>query len=512
MKDTSEELFLGDGTGPALLKLEYANRHGLIAGATGTGKTVTVQVLCEAFSRAGVPTFVADVKGDLAGLAASGKPHPKIDERIEAMSLEGYEQRPYPVCLWDLFGEDGHQIRASVSDMGPLILARILRLNDTQEGVLNIAFALADDEGLPLLDFDDLRALLIHVGEHADELSLRYGNVASASVGAIQRSLLTLQQQGGKDFIGEPALNLLDLMRVSKDGQGVVNLLAAHTLIQNPRLYASFLLWLMSELFEELPEAGDDDKPKLVFFFDEAHLLFRDAPRALVERIEQVARLIRSKGVGLYFITQNPGDVPGTILGQLGNRVQHALRAYTPADRKFLRAAAESFRPNEAFDTETVLTELGIGEALVSTLEKKGIPGIVQRCLIRPPETRMGPISEDEREDVIEASPLGRKYDQAIDRESASEILQARLERDEEPEEEEAYDDGSTRVASRRGSRRISGTSRRKTRVSKTKSRTSSRQTTAEAATKALVRSLSSSIGRELGKSLSRGLFGSRRR
>ena len=505
MQDTDTDLFLGSGTGPAWLKLEYANRHGLIAGATGTGKTVTVQVLCEAFARAGVPTFVADVKGDLAGLAAAGTPHPKIDERINAMGIEGYGQRPYPVCFWDLFGEDGHQIRASVSDMGPLILSRMLRLNETQEGVLNIAFALADDEGLPLLDFDDLRALLIHVGNHAEDFSLRYGHVASASVGAIQRALLTLQQQGGKQFIGEPALDLRDLMRLNAQGQGIINLLAAHTLIQNPRLYASFLLWLMSELFEELPEAGDLNRPKLVFFFDEAHLLFRDAPRALIERIEQVARLIRSKGVGLYFITQNPGDVPGSILGQLGNRMQHALRAYTPADAKFLRAAAGSFRPNAAFDTETVLTELGIGEALVSTLEEKGVPGVVQRCLIRPPETRMGPISEDEREDGIEASSLGAKYDQAIDRESAAELLQARMAQEINRHEEVDADE-----VPRRASRRISGSSRRSKRVQKT--RTSRRQTTAEAATKALVRSLSSSLGRELGKSLGRGLFGSRRR
>jgi hypothetical protein len=418
---------VGKGSKQEFLDLKFANRHGLITGATGTGKTVTLQILAEEFSRAGVPVFAADIKGDLAGLAADGEPKEPFLKRAETIGFE-YEIDSFPVAFWDIFGRHGHPVRAAVSEMGPLLLSRLLDLNDTQEGVLNIAFRVADENGLLLLDMKDLRAILEFVAENASELVTQYGNISKASVGAIQRQLLILENQGAAHFFGEPALKLEDLVRTDREGRGVVNVLAADELMSSPRLYSTFLLWLLSELFEELPEIGDPEKPKLVFFFDEAHLLFTDAPKALLEKIELVVRLIRSKGVGVYFVTQNPLDIPDKVLAQLGNRVQHALRAFTPRDQRAVRAAAETFRTNPALDTETAITELGKGEALVSFLEGNGIPGIVERCLIRPPASRLGVITKEERNAVIASSPLTGKYDQAVDSESASEVLAARVE------------------------------------------------------------------------------------
>ncbi len=422
------KVYLGTSTKPEYVNLPFANRHGLITGATGTGKTVSLQVLAEGFSSAGVPVFCADIKGDVSGLAEAGAAKDALAKRAETIGFaDEYKFEAFPVVFWDLFGKQGHPIRTTISEMGPLLLSRLLGLNDTQEGVLNIAFRLADDEGLLLLDLKDLQALLPYVADKADELTVRYGNVSKASVGAVQRALLVLDQQGGEMFFGEPALPIGELMRTTTDGRGMINILVAATLMQSPRLYATFLLWLMSELFEELPEVGDPEKPRLVFFFDEAHLLFDDAPKALLEKIEQVVRLIRSKGVGVYFVTQNPIDVPDTVLAQLGNRVQHALRAYSPREQKAVKAAADTFRPNPAFSTGEVITQLGVGEALVSMLEGKGVPSVVERTLIRPPSSRIGTISEDERRQVMAASPVGTVYDKPVDRESAFEVLSARV-------------------------------------------------------------------------------------
>jgi DNA helicase HerA-like ATPase len=410
------------------LSLRMANRHGLIAGATGTGKTISLQVLAEGFARNGVPVFLADVKGDLSGIALVGGDNPKAKERSAVLGLKDWQGDSFPVVYWDLFGSQGHPIRTTVSEMGPLLLANLLELNEVQEGALNIAFRLADEQGLLLLDLKDLRAILQHIGENASEISTRYGNVAKPTIGAIQRQLLMLENQGADGFFGEPALDLNDFMRVERAGYGFINVLAADKLIQSPRLYASFLLWLLAELFEDLPEVGDPEKPKLVFFFDEAHLLFNEAPKALLEKIEQVVRLIRSKGVGVYFVTQNPLDVPDTVLGQLGNRVQHALRAFTPRDQKAVKAAAETFRANPAFDAATAITELGVGEALVSTLDEKGAPTVVERMLIVPPAARIGPAKPEERQAVLAQSPLKGKYDAAVDRESAYELLTQKAE------------------------------------------------------------------------------------
>ena len=424
----SSDILLGRSDKPETLRLDRANRHGVVAGATGTGKTVTLQIMAEQFSAAGVPVFAADVKGDLSGIAVPGAPNEKMRARAEGMGLTLTPGAP-PVIFWDLFGEKGHPIRATVSEMGPLLLSRLLELNDTQEGVMTIAFHVADKEGLLLLDLDDLQAALAYVAQNAKTIGQQYGNVAAATVGAIQRKLLTIRSQGGEHFFGEPALRLEDLMRTTRDGRGYVNVLAADKLIGSPRLYSTFLLWLLSELFEELPEVGDPEKPRLVFFFDEAHLLFRDAPKPLLEKVEQVVRLIRSKGVGVYFVTQNPADVPDAVLAQLGARVQHALRAYTPAEQKGLRAAAASFRENPAFDTQAVLQELGVGEALVSTLDEKGTPSVVARTLIRPPSSRLGPITPAERAAVTAQSPVAGLYDEPLNRDSAHEMLQARAER-----------------------------------------------------------------------------------
>jgi uncharacterized protein len=403
-----------------------ANRHGLITGATGTGKTVTLQVMAEAFSRIGVPVFLADVKGDLSGLSQAGSSSPRLKERLGKLQLKepGYEA--CPVTFWDVFGETGHPVRAMVSEMGPLLLARMLNLNDTQAGVLQLAFKIADDNGLLLLDLKDLRSMLQFVGENAKQFSVEYGNVSAASIGAIQRGLLTIDEQGGDRFFGEPALDIADLMQTDERGRGVVNILAADKLLSTPKVYATLLLWLLSELFEELPEVGDPEKPRLVFFFDEAHLLFSDAPRALLEKVEQVVRLIRSKGVGVYFVTQNPLDVPDTVLGQLGNRVQHALRAFTPRDQKAVRTAATTLRPNPALDVERAITELAVGEALVSLLDEKGRPTMVERAYILPPGSRIGPASAQERAETMKNSLVAGVYDTAIDRESAHEVLKAK--------------------------------------------------------------------------------------
>ena len=431
--DPDGQIFVGKSEKPELLTLALANRHGLVTGATGTGKTVTLQVLAEGFSRAGVPVFAADIKGDLSGIAALGEAKDALVKRAKDMGFK-YQPDESPVVFSDLFGEQGHPIRATISEMGPLLLSRLMDLNDVQEGVLNIAFRVADDQGLPLVDLKDLRAILNFVGENADQLTTQYGNVAKQSVGSIQRTILVLENQGGTKFFGEPALELKDFMRTDRDGRGYVNILAADKLMENPRLYATFLLWLLSELFEEMPEVGDPDKPKLVFFFDEAHILFTDAPKALLDKIEQVVRLIRSKGVGVYFVTQNPLDVPDKVLAQLGNRVQHALRAFTPRDQKAVKAAADTFRPNPKLNTAKVITELGKGEALVSFLEGNGTPSLVQRTMIRPPVGRIGPLTADERKSLVAKSPVKGKYDQAVDSESAYEMLLKRVKSEAAPE------------------------------------------------------------------------------
>ncbi|MDP2739551.1 MAG: DUF853 family protein [Pseudorhodobacter sp.] len=432
MSDQDRIFVGGGGEGhqlPQHLLLKYGNRHGLIAGATGTGKTVTLQILAEGFASAGVPVFMADVKGDLAGLAVAGsaghKLHPAFMQRSRTIGLD-LAYAAFPVLFWDLFGVQGHPVRATVSEMGPLLLSRLLELTEPQEGVLNVAFRLADEEGLPLLDLKDLQAMLGFIGENASAISTRYGLVSTTSIGAIQRRLLVLENQGAAQMFGEPALDLADLMTVDAGGRGRISILAADKLMQSPRLYATFLLWLLSELYEQMPEVGDPDKPKIVFFFDEAHLLFQGAPRALVEKVEQVARLIRSKGVGVYFITQNPGDVPENILGQLGNRVQHALRAFTANDQRDLRMAAQTYRDNPAFSTEEAIREVGTGEAVTSFLAAKGVPGMVERTLIRPPASQLGPIDPGLRAALIAASPMRGKYDTLLDHDSAFERLRAR--------------------------------------------------------------------------------------
>ncbi|POF31752.1 helicase HerA-like domain-containing protein [Roseibium marinum] len=513
-----DSIFIGASTRDETLALKLANRHGLIAGATGTGKTVSLQILAEGFSRAGVPVFCADIKGDLSGLAAEGVSKDFLEKRAKDVGLEKtYSYHAFPAVLWDLFGEQGHPIRTTVSEIGPLLLARLLELNDTQEGVLNVLFELADDEGLLLLDLKDLRAMLAHVAERASELSTLYGNVSKASVGAIQRRLLVLERQGGENFFGEPALDIRDFIRTAPDGRGVVNILAADKLMTSPRLYGVFLLWLLSELFEELPEIGDPEKPKLVFFFDEAHLLFTDAPKALIEKVEQVVRLIRSKGVGVYFVTQNPLDVPETVLSQLGNRIQHALRAFTPRDQKAVRAAAETFRPNPDLDTERVITELGVGEALVSTLEGKGIPSVVERTLIRPPSSRLGPITQAERRTLIQSGPVFGIYDRTKDRKSAYEILTGRAEetqrqeeRRREKEETQARKHGEPRRT--RSGFQLPDFGRddrpRRDSVQRRSNRRSQRDNVLEAGLKSAARSLGTSLGR----ALVRGLLGSLKR
>ncbi|WP_295398976.1 helicase HerA-like domain-containing protein [uncultured Thiocystis sp.] len=487
---TSSILLGKHGDASVSLLARMANRHGLVAGATGTGKTVTLQRLAEQFSRIGVPVFLADIKGDLAGIAQAGGDNRRVAERVAGMHLEredGFVYAANPVMFWDIHGEQGHPVRTTLTELGPLLLARLLNLNEVQEGVINIVFQVADENGWLLLDMKDLRALLGHVSEHAADLQTRYGNVSSASVGAILRRLLALEQQGGDILFGEPALALQDMMQTDEHGHGYINVLAADKLIHAPALYSTFLLWLLSELFEELPEVGDREKPKMVLFFDEAHLMFDDAPKVLLDNIEKVVRLIRSKGVGVYFVTQNPLDVPESVLGQLGNRVQHALRAYTPKDQKAVRVAAQTFRQNPALDTETVITELGVGEALVSTLDAEGIPGIVQRVDIAPPGSQLGPISEAQRRAILEQSLVKGIYDIPIDRVSAHEILEQRT------QAAAAEADLSDAFGGGRGARNPAA------------GRTSNRQTPIEAFATSAMRSLGSQIGRQL----VRGIMGS---
>ncbi|HOD65560.1 MAG TPA: DUF853 family protein [candidate division Zixibacteria bacterium] len=462
-----------------------ANRHGMIAGATGTGKTVTLQVMAEQFSRLGVPVFLADVKGDLAGLSQPGGGNARVDERLKALGVNDWIWQGCPVRFWDVYGEQGHPVRTTVSDMGPLLLSRLLDLNDTQAGVLSLVFRLADDNGLLLVDMKDLRAMLQYAADNSRRIQTAYGNISPASVGAIQRALLALEEQGGDRLLGEPALDIDDLRQTDGDGRGVVNILAADRLLQTPRVYTTFLLWLLSELFEQLPEAGDLDKPKLVFFFDEAHLLFDEAPKVLVEKIEQVVRLIRSRGVGVYFISQNPLDVPDDVLGQLGNRVQHALRAFTPKDQKAVRSAAETFRANPALDVERAITELATGEALVSLLDAQGSPSPVERALIYPPHSRIGAIAPETRRDLIGQSPLRGRYETLLDRESAYEMLRARADR--------AAADGAS--PSPRPGRPSSGASGNAAKIATS-----------------IARSAGSQLGRELVRGVLGSLFGRRRR
>jgi DNA helicase HerA-like ATPase len=428
----SEGLPIAKGNQDHLLLPGMANRHGLIAGATGTGKTVTLRVTAESFSRIGVPVFMADVKSDLSGIARPGQESLKISERVANLKLDGFQFTAFPTVFWDVYGKQGHPVRTTISDMGPLLMSRLLSLNETQGGVLNLVFKIADDNGMLLLDLKDLRAMLQYVGDNAAQFKTQYGNVSAASIGAIQRALLELESQGGEQFFAEPALDLDDMMQTDSQGRGVINILAADKLIHAPKLYATFLLWLLAELFERLPEVGDPEKPKLVFFFDEAHLLFNDAPAVLLEKVEQVIRLIRSKGVGVYFVTQNPLDVPDVVLGQLGNRVQHALRAFTPRDQKAVKAAAQTFRQNPQIDVETAITELGVGEALVSFLDDKGRPRAVERAWIYPPQSQLPPLSSAERESVIQQSTIYGHYEKTLDRESAYEMLKARAPRADE--------------------------------------------------------------------------------
>ena len=481
------------------LLLKFGNRHGLVTGATGTGKTVTLQVLAEGFSKAGVPVFCADIKGDLSGIGAKGEDKDFLVKRAADVKLDPYELSASPVIFWDIFGEQGHPIRATISEMGPLLLSRLMNLTEAQEGVLNIAFKIADEEGLLLLDMKDLQSLLVNIAERAEEISARYGNVTKPSVGAIQRSLLVLEQQGGTKFFGEPALKIADIMRTDTNGRGLVSVLAADKLMMNPRLYSTFLLWLLSELFEELPEIGDPEKPRLVFFFDEAHLLFNEAPKALLTRVEQVVRLIRSKGVGVFFISQNPLDVPETVLAQLGNRLQHALRAYTPREQNAVKTAADTFRANPAFNTFEAITNLATGEALVSTLADKGVPSMVQRTLIRPPAGRIGPLTSDERQKLINASPVAGMYDEMVDRESAYELLQKKAEQTKtETEVQEASADGT-------GGWKLPDFLGGESKPGPRGGQPRARQTVAEAAMKSVVRSVGSSLGR----ALVRGILGS---
>ncbi|MDP1611080.1 MAG: DUF853 family protein [Sulfuritalea sp.] len=491
-----------------VLLSQLANRHGLITGATGTGKTVTLQRIAEQLSLAGVPVFLADAKGDLSGLGAAGVASDKLRQRLDKMGIEDWQARASPVMFWDVFGESGHPVRATISDMGPLLLGRLLNLNDTQSGVLQVVFSVADDQGLLLLDLKDLRAMVQHVGEHAAEYKTKYGNVSAASIGAIQRGLLTLEEQGGDSFFGEPMLDIEDLMQTGSgemSGRGVINVLAADKLMNSPRLYGCFLLWLLAELFEQLPEAGDLPKPKLAFFFDEAHLLFSDAPPALLEKVEQVVRLIRSKGVGVYFVTQNPLDIPDAVLGQLGNRVQHALRAFTPRDQKAVKAAADTLRANPAFDAASVITELGVGEALVSFLDEHGRPAVVERAMVLPPASRIGPLTDAERRAAIADSPLAGHYEKLLDRESAYEKLQGAG-----AAPEVGAGDTATPAVGSAGGGFFGGLGGALGGILGGGSR--GRQTVVEAAVSSTVRAIGSSLGREIVRGVLGSIMGGRRR
>jgi DNA double-strand break repair helicase HerA and related ATPase len=485
-----DPLLIAKSTQDLVLLPNMANRHGLVAGATGTGKTVTLQVMAENFSRIGVPVFTADVKGDLSGISQPGKDNPKIAERVKKLSLKDFGFSANPATLWDVFGDQGHPVRSTTSEMGPLLFSRLLNLNDTQAGVLTLVFKIADDNGLLLLDLKDLQAMLQYVGENAKQFQTQYGNISPASIGAIQRGLLTLQQQGGEKFLGEPALNLDDLMQTDGSGHGIINILAADKLLLSPKLYATFLLWLLSALYEKLPEVGDTEKPKLVFFFDEAHLLFTDLPSVLSEKVEQVVRLIRSKGVGIYFVTQNPLDIPEIILGQLGNRVQHALRAFTPADQKSVRAAAQTFRANPKIDVEKTITELAVGEALISFLDEKGIPNPVERAWVCPPHSQIGPITPEQRQQLIASSLVAGVYEKGVDRESAYERLKGRAQQQASPS---------------------TGTPQQSTSWFPNLGLPSSRRgdTLAEAAMKSAVRAMGSSLGRQIVRGVLGSILGS---
>ncbi len=486
-----QTIFIGQSNeGQAIgLLPKMANKHGLIAGATGTGKTITMQGLAEGFSDLGVPVFLADIKGDVSGVTQPGREHPKVAERVEIMHLDDFEFQSFPATFWDVFGKKGHPVRTTISDMGPLLLSRLLNLNDTQSGVLSLVFRVADDNGWLLLDLKDLRAMLKFVSDNAKEFRTLYGNVSAASVGAIQRRLISLEDQGGDQLFAEPVLNLDDLIQTNEEGKGIINMLDATTLMNSPQLYSTFLLWLMSELFEQLPEVGDPDKPKLVLFFDEAHLIFKDAPKVLLDKVEQVVRLIRSKGVGVYFVTQNPTDIPDGVLGQLGNRIQHALRAYTARDQKAVRAAAETFRDNPKLNTREVITELGVGEALVSLLDRKGRPGIVERTLIKPPKSQIGPINDSQRRVLMSNSIVAGVYEKMIDRESAFEILAVRAE--ERAKQQQAEEVVLAQEKERKKNEKSKGGRQR--------------QTVMEAFMKSAMRAVGSTVGRKL----IRGVLGS---
>lgn len=495
MPDNNKLLIGGNGSTTVYLDASMANRHGMVAGATGTGKTVTLQILAENFSKIGVPVFLSDVKGDVSGVGKAATPHPKIDERIATIGIEDYQMSPSPVVFWDLFGKKGHPIRTTVSEIGPLLLSSLLELNDTQTGIIYSCFKIADDEGMLILDLKDLRSMLTWMADNRADLKGEYGNISTASIGAIQRGLLVLEEQGAEFLLGEPAVSLADLMSHDFSGRGVINILDASKLIQkSPKLYSTFLLWLLSELFETLPEVGDSDKPKFVMFFDEAHLLFNDAPKVLVNKIEQVVRLIRSKGVGIYFISQSPLDIPEEILGQLGLKIQHALRAFTPKDQKAVRTVANTFRANPDIDTSQVITELGVGEALVSVLNSDGIPTQVEQVLIRPPESRIGPMNKTERAEQISRSPFKGRYDQPLDRESAYEMLIERSKQSAAQEEQLELEEQAREHAEKEA---------------KASSRSKTRRSTRQTPTEAFVKSAARAIGSQLGRRVLRGIMGS---
>lgn len=506
---TSHFLIGGNGNQSVQLGLRMANRHGLIAGATGTGKTVSLQVLAEGFAKAGVPVFMADIKGDLSGLAKAGKPHPKVDERVQLMNITDYQQRSFPCVFWDLYGKKGHPVRATISDFGPLLLANFFDLNETQTGVLYAAFKIADDQGMLMLDLKDLQAMLNWMKDERKTLEDEYGGISEASIAAIQRRLMMLEQEGADQFFGEPALDLNHLMQVTLEGTGVINVLDATTLVNQPKLYAIFLLWLISELFENLPEQGDADKPKLVFFFDEAHLLFNGAPKLLVDKIEQVVRLIRSKGVGIYFISQSPADIPDTVLGQLGNRIQHALRAYTPKDQQAVKIAAQTFRPNPAFSTEAVITELGIGEALVSVLDEKGSPTPVERVMIAPPGSRIGPLTDEERTEVMARSPYKAIYSQVVDRESAYEVLKGRVAQQAQTEQQQKTQDQLRAEQERIFKQQQKDQERLNKEQAREQQQTVRTSAKRDTAVDAFAKSAARAIGSNLGRQIVRGILGS---
>lgn len=502
------KIWLAKSDEKVFLEPKMANRHGFIAGASGTGKTITLKVLAESFSQLGVPVFLADIKGDLAGMCKAGVHSESMEKRINKLGIEDWRYRVFPTRFWDIYGEYGHPVRTTVSEMGPMLLSRLMDLSDVQSDVLNLVFKIADDKELLLIDIKDLKAMLRYVGENRAEFSAEYGNMSAQSLGAIQRSLITLEDEGGAEFFGEPAIDIRDWMQRDEQGRGYINVLHSVKLVQNPTLYATFMLFLMSELFEKLPERGDAEKPEMVFFFDEAHLLFSDAPKVLVQKIEQVVKLIRSKGVGIYFISQSPSDIPDSVLAQLSNRVQHALRAYTPSEQKAVKAAAQTFRTNPAFDTQTAIMELGVGEALVSCLDENGVPGIVQRAFILPPQSRMGIITDEERRAVIDASGMKQKYDKAIDNFSAYEYFEQQNE-EQEKEEQEAAEKAAKQAAKEE---KKTAKSAKSTTTKRTSATAKAAKKTKSAASKAMTRvtnSAMSTIGRELGRSIIRGIFGS---